>query len=395
MANKQIIRLLNKYTLYNIDICYKKTFYLTSRVFFTSPSSNLADKLAPLLDPPIRRAGRRGKIWYNNTMLHKLYKILIILGIVAVFAAIPVFWFSYSAPKDLEVDFLDVGQGDSILIKTPFGQNILIDGGADNTVITRLGENLPFWDRTIDLMVLSHPHDDHVNGLNDVIKRYDVKKIVYTGVIHSSPGFLNWLELIRDYNIPLIIIDRPQVINFGEDCYLDILYPRDSLLGKEVNNLNNSSIVAKLVYGESSFLFTGDAEAEVEKELLKTTPAFAKASADKPNPSLPSRQAGLDKEGKYIETPLGLPLVRGKNIGLDANVLKAGHHGSDTSSGKDFLEAVNPEAVVIQVGADNKFGHPSRRIIKRFERLGSRIFRNDLDGTIKIFSDGKKINIGG
>jgi competence protein ComEC len=283
-------------------------------------------------------------------MPNKFYKILLILGIVAVLVAIPAFWLTYSAASDLEVDFLDIGQGDAILIKTPYGQNVLVDGGPDNAIIKRLSENMPWWDKTVDLMILTHPHDDHVGGLNDVLKRYKVKKILYTGVVHNSPAYIKWLELIKDQHIPLVIIDRAQTITFGPDCQLDILYPHSSLLGREVDNLNNSSIVAKLIYEETKFLLTGDAEMEVEQELVNS-------QAD-----------------------------------LPAQVMKAGHHGSDTSNSEEFLKAVHPEIVVIQVGADNQFGHPSLRVIKRLERIGVKVYRNDLDGTVHLYSDGQRIN---
>jgi len=283
-------------------------------------------------------------------MSAKLYKILLILGIVAVLLAVPIFGLSYSPPEELEVDFLDVGQGDAILIKSPFGQNILIDGGPDSKVIEGLGKNLPFWDKRIDLMVLTHPHDDHVTGLIEVIKRYSVKKILYTGVIHSAPNYLAWLAVIRERKIPLVIIDRPQKIVLGDDCYMEIIYPRKNFLAQETDNLNNSSIVARLVYGQTKFLLMGDAEIEVEKELL----------AD-----------GAD---------------------LSAQVLKVGHHGSDTSSGEEFLKAVSPQIAAIQVGKDNDFGHPSLRILKRLERAGAEILRTDKNGTIKLVSDGREIN---
>ena len=283
-------------------------------------------------------------------MSAKIYKILLILGIAAALLVVPIFSLSYNPPENLGVDFLDVGQGDAILIKTPFGQNILIDGGPDNKVIEELGKNLPFWDRQIDLMVLTHPHDDHATGLIEVIKRYSVKKILYTGVVHSAPNYLAWLEAIRERKIPLIIIDRPQKIILGDNCYLEIIFPRKSLLAREVDNLNNSSIVARLVYGETKFLLMGDAEIEVEKELLSS---------------------GAD---------------------LSAQVLKTGHHGSDTSSSQEFLEAVSPRTAVIQVGKDNDFGHPSLRILKRLERAGAEILRTDLDGTIKLVSNGKEIS---
>jgi competence protein ComEC len=284
-------------------------------------------------------------------MLNKLYRILLILGIVAVLVAIPAFWLTFQAANDLEVNFLDVGQGDSIFIKTPYGQSILIDGGPDNTVIKRLGENLSWWDKRIDLMILTHPHDDHIFGLIDVIKRYKVEKILYTGVVHTSPNYLIWLELVRDRHIPLTIIDRAQTIKLGEDCNLEIIYPRINLGGQTAGNLNNSSIVAKLIYGESKFLFTGDAEVEIEKELIEA------------------------------------------DIDLRADVLKVSHHGSDTSSSKEFLEKVKPKFAVIQVGANNDFGHPSTRIIKRLERINAQILRTDLEGTVKLVSDGEEIEI--
>ena len=282
-------------------------------------------------------------------MPQKLYKILLILGIAFILIAIPVFWLYFEASSDLEVDFLDIGQGDAILIKTPYGQNILIDGGSDNTVIQRLSENLAWWDKKIDLMILTHPHSDHVGGLAGVISRYNVEKILYTGVIHNSPDYIAWLEIIRDCGIPLIIIDRPQIVKLGEDCRLDILYPMESILGKEVSNLNNSSIIIKLIYKETKFLLAGDIELETEQELLNS------------------------------------------KVDLSAQVFKVNHHGSDTSNSQEFLQAVNPEIAVIQAGKDNDFGHPSRRVIKRLERMGVKIFRNDLDGTVKVISDGENI----
>ncbi|MDD5032332.1 MAG: ComEC/Rec2 family competence protein [Patescibacteria group bacterium] len=283
-------------------------------------------------------------------MSAKLYKILLIFGIAAVLLAVPVFAFSYNPVKELEVDFLDVGQGDAILIKSPFGQNILVDGGPDSKVIEELGKNLPFWDKRIDLMVLTHPHDDHATGLIEVMKRYSVKKILYTGIVHSAPNYLEWLEEIRERKIPLVIIDRPQKITLGDNCYLELIYPTKSFLARETDNLNNSSIVAKLVYEETKFLLIGDAETEVEKELLVS---------------------GTD---------------------LSSQVLKTGHHGSDTSSGEEFLEAVSPEFAIIAVGKDNDFGHPSLRILKRLERTGTEILRTDLDGTIVLVSDGERIS---
>jgi competence protein ComEC len=284
-------------------------------------------------------------------MSFKLYKILLILGIAAVIVAMLLFWLSYRTPKDLEVDFLDVGQGDAILIKTSSGQNILIDGGSDKSVIKRLGENLSWWDKQIDLMILTHPHDDHVTGLIDVLKRYKVKKILYTGVVHDAPNYLTWLNLVHDKKISLTIIDKKQTINLSEDAKMEILYPDQSLLNKNLADLNDSSIVIKLIHGKNKFLLTGDASENVEKILLTN---------------------GAD---------------------LSADVLKVAHHGSQYSSSQEFLEKVKPLTAVIMVGKDNDFGHPSLRTIMRLKRAGAEIFRTDEKGTIKIFSDGLKIKV--
>ncbi|MDO8668520.1 MAG: ComEC/Rec2 family competence protein [bacterium] len=281
-------------------------------------------------------------------MPSRLYKILIILGIAACLVAIPLFWLTYNAPKNLEVDFLDVGQGDAILIKTPGGQNVLIDGGPDKSVVKRLGENLPWYDKRIDLMILTHPHDDHVTGLIEVLKRYEVRRILYTGATHNAPNYLTWLKTVRDKKVPLTIIDKEQAIDLGQNVKLEVLYPNQSLLNKTLSDLNDSSIVIKLVHGQSKFLLTGDAGLAVEKFLLAN------------------------------------------NSDLDVDVLKVGHHGSEYSTSQEFLDKVKPQLAVISVGKDNDYGHPNLRIIKRLERAGSRILRTDEAGTIRIESDGSK-----
>lgn len=279
-----------------------------------------------------------------------LKKIFLIFGIVLTLAALAAFFFIYNPKSKLEVDFFDVGQGDAILIQTPYGQNILIDGGPDQKVIRELGKYLSWRDRRIDLMILTHPHDDHVAGLVEVIKRYEVKKIIYTGAIHTGPAYLSWLEAARDKKIPLLLADRPQTVALGENCGLRLIYPLKSLAGLSAANLNNTSIVSRLDCAGASFLFSGDIETEAEKELL----------------------AGGEK--------------------LEARVLKVAHHGSDTSSGEDFLAAVKPRRAVISVGKDNDFGHPSRRILKRLQRIGAEIFRTDENGGTHCESDGGDVS---
>lgn len=294
-------------------------------------------------------------------MTRRVLTSLILLGISVLLLTIPAFWFSYplltdffnpgAAAGELNVSFLDIGQGDATLIRTPYSQNILIDGGPDRTILARLSEELPWWERTIDLVILTHPHDDHVGGLIGVLERYSVERILYTGVIHTSPTYLKWLELIRDKDISLTIIDHPQTITLGEGLELQIFYPLTSFSGESVEELNNTSIVTKLNYGQNSFLFTGDAEEEVEAILIK------------------------------------------QNFNLEPQVLQAGHHGSITSNTEEFAEEIKPDFVVMSLGKDNQFGHPSGRVVKRFERMGVKILRTDELGTIKFSSNGEEIKI--
>ena len=288
------------------------------------------------------------------------FKTLIILFsfLSVVILLLPTFWFSYPvfeiffSPTEasglLEVNFLDVGQGDATLVRTPFGQNILIDGGPGRAIIKELSKSMSFWDRTIDLMILSHPHDDHVSGLVEVLKRYRVKEIVYSGAVHTGSNYLAWLDKINNDNIPITIIDRRQDIVLGEDCKLEVIYPLRNIRNEDIE-LNDTSVVIKLVYKGSSFLFTGDIEESVERELL------------------------------------------GSAINFNSDVLKVAHHGSDTSSLEEFLNVVSPAYAVVFVGKDNKFNHPSLRVIKRLERLGTKIYRTDIDSSIKFISDGENI----
>lgn len=284
-------------------------------------------------------------------MPNKLYKISLFLGVFLILLFVIAFLFLQNKKEKFEISFLDVGQGDSVLIKTEEGQNILIDGGPDKTVVKRLSENLAWWDRTIDLMILTHPHADHVSGLVHVLNRYKVKMILYTGVIHTAPEYLEWLQIIKDKNITLKIIDHPQRVNLDEKTNFEILYPDENFVGAQVDNLNNSSIVLKLNHGENSFFFAGDIEEKLEKELID------------------------------------------KKIDLSAKVFKANHHGSDKSNIDDFIRAVNPEIIVITVGDNNQFNHPNPKTLKRFERIKAKIYRTDQGGTIKVKSDGKNISI--
>ncbi len=281
-------------------------------------------------------------------MQRRIVSIVIIATVLL--GSLFLFFYLHSKRDVLEVSFLSIGQGDSVLIESPYGQNILIDGGPDNAVIHELGKNLPFYDRTIDLMILTHPHADHVVGLVEVLERYQVKNILYTGASHTSPVYLKWLRLIKEKEIPLKMISGRQRVDLGKDSHLDILWPQEDLLNKKVSNLNNTSIVARLIYGQNTFLFTGDIEKETEESLL------------------------------------------GSKIDLRADILKVAHHGSDTSTSKEFIKAVSPEVAVITFG-DNNFGFPDQAVVNRLQDNGVKIFDTQ-KGSIVFLADGILIEKG-
>ncbi|MDO8260604.1 MAG: MBL fold metallo-hydrolase [Candidatus Magasanikbacteria bacterium] len=270
----------------------------------------------------------------------KILIFFLVVGLLLAFFATQVYVYINKPSTGLKVYFFDVGQGDACLIQTANGENILIDGGPDNKVLSELSKVLPWWERELDLMILTHPHDDHVAGLNNILDKYSVNKILYTGVSHNGPAYLSWLDKIKEQEQKVKIIERTQEIKLDNDCNFKILFPTESFLNKTVVNFNNTSIVAQLDCEGKKILFMGDAEQELENELLKN----------------------------YSD--------------LDSDIIKIGHHGSETASGEEFLKAVSPETAIVSVGEDNKFGLPDLRILRRLERLGINVLRTDEGGTI-------------
>lgn len=247
------------------------------------------------------------------------------------------------ASNDLKVYFLNVGQGDSEYIKNPDGTDILIDGGPDNSVLNELGRVMDFSDREINLVILTHPHADHLTGLLEVMKRYKIDEIWETGVEYPSSTYDSFKNEIQNYNIPDKKVKAGDGKNFGE-VKISVLYPLSSLESQKIDNLNNASIVNRIDYNKFSILFTGDVEKDVQGKIL----------------------------GKDIHT----------------TVLKVAHHGSENGISEDFLKIVRPAIAVISVGKDNKYGHPAASTINMLKQYAVRIFRTDQNGTIEIDSDG-------
>ena len=255
--------------------------------------------------------------------------------------------------NNLHVSFLDVGEGDAVLIRTPSRQNILVDGGPSPQAITlELGKRLPFWDRTIDLLVLTHPHSDHLAGLVEVLNRYKVKQVVYPALDDDSPLVSEWLSLIHQKKVKHTLARAGQHIDLGdEEVVIEVLNPQSPLLTDTESDTDNNGVVLRISAGEVSFLLTADIMCEAELDLI----------------------------------------IRRAN--LTSTVLKVGHHGSDTSTSPQFLAVVNPQVAVISVGADNKFGHPSDEVMEKLiEKLGSEnIYRTDEHGTIEFTTNGNRL----
>lgn len=251
-------------------------------------------------------------------------------------------------PNNLVVNFLDIGQGDATLIITPKFYKILIDVGPDLTILSKLSKYLLFFDNKIDFIILTHPDIDHLAGIVDVLKRYKVGAILFNGVSKDHIYYQEFLKIVYKKQIPIFVVSEGQVIKLSDGVNFKILSPSENLLTEKLKKDDNlTSIVAKLIYNNNSFLFTGDAPDSLEKELLK--------------------------------------------FDLKSDILKVAHHGSKTSSSIKFLETVKPIFSVISVGINNKYGHPYQIVLERLKSINSKILRTDINGDIQIISDGSNL----
>lgn len=257
----------------------------------------------------------------------------------------------------LHVLFFDVGQGDSELLVMPDGTDVLIDGGPDGGIAELLGRSLPPSDRTIEMVILTHPHADHLAGLLEVLKRYKVLKILATRVGNKGYIYNEWNSQIKENNIPVDYAEAGEEFAYG-GAVLKVLSP-DKKFERSVSpvlqgadsDVNDTSVILRLDFGAKSFLFMGDAGTEIEKRLLE------------------------DRKD------------------VDVDILKTGHHGSKYSSGYEFIKKVSPSDAVISSGAGNSYGHPSYKTLRVLGLEGSHIWRTDTVGTVFAVSDGRTLDI--
>jgi len=279
----------------------------------------------------------------------KLKKIkLVILGILAVVSFLV--WsayFSIRPDNTLKVIFFDVGQGDSALIETPDRNKIIIDGGPDNSVLAKIGRYFSFFDKAVNVLIITHPDSDHLAGAVEIAKNYNVGLIIVNGKACASSLCGEFEKITKQKNIKVVEAVRGQEIDLGHGAKIDILMPdNQAVIGTNREGDNNSSIISLLSFGKDSFLFTGDAEIKEEQALIDNFP------------------------------------------GLKAEVLKVGHHGSKNSSTQSLLERIKPKFSVISVGAKNRYGHPTAETLERLRQVGSEILRTDISGDVKFVSNG-------
>ncbi len=258
-------------------------------------------------------------------------------------------WIESIVPRGfVSISYLNVGQGDAILIESTHRKRILIDGGPDKTVLRELGSIMSFFDRTIDIVIESHPDKDHIAGLPEVISRYTVHTFLEPGVESLNTVDDELKKRIHKKKIPDILARKGMIVSLGDGSELEILFPNKDVSGFETND---ASIIARYTYGNTCFLFTGDAPQKIEEYLI----------------------------GMYKEH-------------LKCNVLKAGHHGSRTSTGDQFLHFVKPDIAIISAGKDNRYGHPHQEVLDRLKERTITVLSTIDEGTIRFVSDGKTIS---
>jgi len=272
------------------------------------------------------------------------------LLIAALIFANAFIWYGARAEERgvLKVAFLDIGQGDSIFIESPSGAQALIDGGPNKKVLQELGAVMPLYDNYIDVIVATHPDKDHIGGLPEVVSRYGVGMFLESGVKCRTATCFELEKVVDEKGVQKIIARRGMIVDLGGGAFLSILYPDREVA--DVSDTNDGSIVAKLIYGNNSFMLTGDAPQGVERVLLSYGPA-----------------------------------------GLKSDVLKSGHHGSKTSSAPQFVAAVAPAYGIISAGKNNQYGHPHQETLDTLNKFGVKILSTIDLGRIIFSSDGESL----
>ena len=272
--------------------------------------------------------------------------------LLLIFLFTAVIWyavFTESRNGILTVAFLNVGQGDAIFIEAPSGNQVLIDGGSGRGVLRELSKVMPFYDRSIDVVIATHPDKDHIGGLPDVLNNYAVDMFLESGNANDTGAYRALEEITAEQDIKIVLARRGMKLMLGGGVYLTILFPDRDVAEVESNT---ASIVAQLVYGDTKFLLMGDSPKSIEKYLFS---------------------------------------VMGKS--LESDVLKVGHHGSKTSSDESFIGITSPQYAVISAGKDNRYGHPHEEVIDILKQFEVETINTAESGRIVFTSDGRSVGI--
>ncbi len=247
----------------------------------------------------------------------------------------------------LKVVFCDVGQGDGIYVRTPKGADIIIDGGPDNSVLLCLGSNMPFWDRTIDLMILTHSDSDHYTGLIPIAKQYEVLSFATPFTQKDVPGYQTLAGIFKEKGVKQRFVCQGDKFGFPDQVNVKVVWPKSCALGS--TEKNDNSVVTVLEYKDLQILLTGDAEENI---------------------------------GNFYQGLVG-----------DIDILKVPHHGSKGGVDEDYLDTIEPEVAVLSSGVKNRYGHPSQSILTELSERNISIYRTDRQGDIIIKSDGVNYNV--
>lgn len=278
-------------------------------------------------------------------MLKKIFSIVFISAYIIFFAVIIRPYIFLQQEKNFHVVFFDIGQGDATLLQTPLGKNILIDGGPDKTLLYKLGRYLPWWKKDIDMIIISHPHADHIIGIIEAIKRFKVHAVLMTDAEINTPEFAELKNIFKKNKVTIDILQSRRSLDIEDNVHFEFLHPEKSAKNVSEKDINNTSILLRVSYKKSSILFTGDLEERGQKENL--------------------------------------------NESIDSDILKVPHQGSKDSLDEEFIKKVSPFYSIIFVGKNN-YGHPSQRVVEAHQGQGSKVLITQKIGDMHFVSDGTK-----
>lgn len=277
-------------------------------------------------------------------------KLIILISLFFVCVGLALTILSLSTVQKLKVSFLDVGQGDAIFIQTPSGKSMLVDGGPNNNILAKLAREMSYFDRDVDVIEETHPDADHITGLIPVLEKFNVKQIILPKVMSDTKIYDDLNTHIKNEQSETHVAQSGDIIDFHDGVIVKVIYPSSNYIVKK-NDTNDASVSVEVIYGDETFLLTGDLPSTEESKLIS---------------------GGLTK-----------------NI----TVYKAGHHGSKYSSGEVLLTYIKPEYSVISAGKDNKYGHPNPEAIERLQKYSKEILSTIDRGTISFITDGRMIEV--